>query len=83
MEENVNYFDKYTHNSACLRYGLGRRTHGGTRDAAGIYTSGAEGATRQHHLLIRSQEKKIQVGENKARRMLWVSWRGRFVCFGF
>lgn len=58
-EGKIIYFDKYTQNSTCLRYGLGRRTQGGIRDAAVIYT---EGGSRQHRLLIRSQEKKNRLG---------------------
>lgn len=75
-EEKHIYFDKYTQKSTCLRYGLGRRTHGGTRDTAVSYTSGAEGATRQHRLLIRSQEKKTGWGEEGEKDAVgFMAWR--------
>lgn len=75
-EEKISYFDKYTQNGTCLRCGLGRQTHGGTRDAAIIYTSGVEGATRRHRLLLRSHEKKTSWGEGGEKDALgFMAWR--------
>ena len=59
-----------------MRYGLGRRTHGGTQDTAAIDASGAEGVTRQHRLLIRSREKKRGWGKQSEKDALgFVAWR--------
>lgn len=55
-----------------MRYGLGRWTHRGTRDATVIYTSGAEDITTEHWLLIRSREKKNRLGGTRQEG-----------CFGF